>query len=311
MFLPRRHPKYLPKIFLQTMSIIFNQLLWLTMNSKLCAPCKKRHMGVTKNCDKCRERKRMWSMNNADKRRKYEKEARLKNPEKYAKKMARYQATPGGSLVLLKNNAKKRNIPFELEDEYVKYLTSQNCFYCDKETTIDKRNSIDRMINSDGYTIRNSVSCCSVCNVMKVCLDALTFIERCIQIDIGVQCHYWIDISYKSYAKYKSSVTRDGKEFVLSQEEYELLRKGKCTYCKRPSTDTHHNGIDRINSEMGYTIENCIPCCHDCNISKGKMSPEAFVEQNKKIAELWKDNIHTISNIPRQTYIWSNLSKTC
>jgi len=45
------------------------------------------------------------------------------------------------------------------------------------------------------------------------------------------------------------------------------------------------NGIDRIDSSVGYTIENCVPCCSMCNLMKLDYSPEQFLNQVKKIAE--------------------------
>ena len=36
------------------------------------------------------------------------------------------------------------------------------------------------------------------------------------------------------------------------------------------------NGIDRINSEIGYTSKNTIPCCKYCNTAKNTMTQEEF-----------------------------------
>ena len=32
------------------------------------------------------------------------------------------------------------------------------------------------------------------------------------------------------------------------------------------------NGIDRVDNSKGYTIDNVIPCCRNCNIAKSTMS---------------------------------------
>ena len=89
-------------------------------------------------------------------------------------------------------NAKTFNRINDLEDSQVKYICSLPCTYCDKDpvpwngylntdgTTVDSRmskeatdrswiniNGIDRINNNIGYTLENSVSCCSECNFMK------------------------------------------------------------------------------------------------------------------------------------------------
>ena len=37
-----------------------------------------------------------------------------------------------------------------------------------------------------------------------------------------------------------------------------------------------HNGIDRVDSTMGYAIDNCVPCCKTCNIAKHTMTTIEF-----------------------------------
>ena len=44
------------------------------------------------------------------------------------------------------------------------------------------------------------------------------------------------------------------------------------------------NGIDRLDSNVCYTVENCRPCCKDCNYMKGTYDPRTFIERAKKIA---------------------------
>lgn len=38
------------------------------------------------------------------------------------------------------------------------------------------------------------------------------------------------------------------------------------------------NGIDRIDSKIGYTTENTVPCCKYCNTAKNTMTQEQFKE---------------------------------
>jgi hypothetical protein len=45
------------------------------------------------------------------------------------------------------------------------------------------------------------------------------------------------------------------------------------------------NGIDRLDSSLGYTIENCVPCCFPCNQRKMDTPPEEFLEHMRKILD--------------------------
>lgn len=61
-----------------------------------------------------------------------------------------------------------------------------------------------------------------------------------------------------------------GREFTLTVEEYDRLRTGACYYChghlaRIPGV----GGLDRIDNTKGYTIDNVLPCCAICNVTRG------------------------------------------
>lgn len=82
-------------------------------------------------------------------------------------------------LLSYKNNAKARNLVWELSDEIVFIMIKSPCFYCgiiNGNTRWDNRyknkrkllyNGIDRIDNNKGYTVENSVPCCGSCNLFK------------------------------------------------------------------------------------------------------------------------------------------------
>lgn len=43
------------------------------------------------------------------------------------------------------------------------------------------------------------------------------------------------------------------------------------------------NGVDRVNNNKGYETSNCVPCCKYCNVMKGTMSRQQFIDKCKKI----------------------------
>ncbi|AGE58963.1 hypothetical protein PBCVOR070422_071R [Paramecium bursaria Chlorella virus OR0704.2.2] len=234
-------------------------------------------------------------------------EKRANEPEVALAKSQTYSNSSIGKCRDIVSGAKQRQIDVDMTRDDIMKLTDMPCFYCGTETT-DKvsRNGIDRMNNLIGYTLNNSVSCCWMCNNMKKCLDALTFVERCAHISYehggsGQVTDKWFDVIGKSYARYKSRINREAKHvFELTYEQYITLRKQSCFYCHRVSTtDKHLNGIDRKDSNIGYILENCVSCCGGCNLAKGTNLPNVFIEQCKKIA-VYK---HDIPKMPRQLCI--------
>jgi hypothetical protein len=90
---------------------------------------------------------------------------------------------------LYKKNAGYRNLPFELTKDDFRRITKENCFYCGAEPgRLHKRfisngaylcNGVDRVINDTGYTVKNSVACCTDCNMMKKAMTVEHFIRAC------------------------------------------------------------------------------------------------------------------------------------
>ena len=90
---------------------------------------------------------------------------------------------------IYKFHAERRKIPFELAKFQFRLLTEDVCFYCGAVPSQIHRNrsckgdyiynGVDRKINSLGYTVENSVSCCGTCNVMKMEMSVDDFINAC------------------------------------------------------------------------------------------------------------------------------------
>lgn len=84
---------------------------------------------------------------------------------------------------------------------------------------------------------------------------------------------------------YVSNAKRQGREFALTDEQFRTLTSADCWYCgaspqkvSRTTTGTYvYNGIDRMDSFKGYTIDNCVPCCSVCNRTKNDLSAAEFL----------------------------------
>ena len=301
--------------------------------------CRKIHEDITSNGPDCKAYMRDYNRKNKDRISRQKAEKYIANPERVKEQSTkRYQEkkdtileqmkeyrerrydyirdretskanTREGKYLKIIANAEERKRIVGMTKDEIMNMTDLPCVYCGKET-IDgvKRNGIDRMDNSVGYILSNCAPCCEICNYMKQSLDPHTFVERCAQISfayggIGMITEYWIDTNFMSFAKYRAKTIREGGSFELTKEEYEYLRQQTCMYCRRPTTETHHNGIDRIDSNIGYIRSNCVTCCGGCNIAKGKKTPDEFIDQCKIIA----DREHDFPDIPRYIYIWGRV----
>lgn len=83
----------------------------------------------------------------------------------------------------------------------------------------------------------------------------------------------------------KSTARRRKKEWVLTFEEFFKIASGPCVYCKAGlSKNVSGTHIDRKNSRLGYTAENCVSACGSCNVQKGRIltyEDFMFIKQNK------------------------------
>lgn len=281
----------------------YNSTYYIENKNKLLENAKEYY---EKNTDSILSTKAKYYINNKEKILSSKREYYTRNDESIRDKLnARYNTAEGKYKEIIKS-AKYRKIQVKMTKEEIISVTENECFYCGKETTADLRNGIDRMNNDVCYTIHNSVSCCKMCNYMKQCLDPRTFIERCAQISFyhdgpGEITNYWSDVMFKSYKIYRFQITNSRKlDFELTETEYNTLREKECYFCKRRSNEQHSNGIDRVDSNVGYIINNCISCCRDCNVAKKSYSAEEFITKCKLITT----RKHNFPDMPRQLIIW-------
>ena len=91
------------------------------------------------------------------------------------------------------------------------------------------------------------------------------------------------------YRGYQNSAKRRDLVFSLSEYQFRELIFQNCFYCDSPPfqirRDRHrpkghiiHGGIDRKDNTIGYTPDNCVPCCKTCNRAKDIMPITEFKE---------------------------------
>ena len=91
------------------------------------------------------------------------------------------------------------------------------------------------------------------------------------------------------YNKYAGDAKKRKHNFALSLEEFESVVSRPCKYCGEFSyLSEKMNGVDRIDSTLGYILSNCVPCCSMCNRMKFTYSVDEFISHIHKIASFRK-----------------------
>lgn len=113
-------------------------------------------------------------------------------------------------------------------------------------------------------------------------------------------------LEYKMYCFYRSGAKQRHIEWSLSEEEFKTLIKDKCHYCgEEPSRHQSVsyrddfelvNGIDRIDSSKGYSIDNCVSCCNTCNLMKNVLAKNIFLN---KVSQIYNYSIKSSTTIPK------------
>lgn len=77
----------------------------------------------------------------------------------------------------------------------------------------------------------------------------------------------------RQFSNYQNGARRRGYVWVLSLEEFRGIFLGSCDYCGCATA----LGVDRVDNTIGYTLENCVPCCKPCNLAKRDMPRNEFI----------------------------------
>lgn len=79
------------------------------------------------------------------------------------------------------------------------------------------------------------------------------------------------------YNTYKHRAYKKSIPFELSKYAFKDMTQRVCFYCgsypnnkcsKSVNGDYVYNGLDRLDSSKGYTLDNIVPCCKKCNEAK-------------------------------------------
>ena len=89
------------------------------------------------------------------------------------------------------------------------------------------------------------------------------------------------------FASYIKSASGRKHDWFLTKDEFRSKVTSNCVYCgvhpsleRKPNKGVNggffYTGIDRVENTTGYTEENTVSCCWDCNRAKGVMTVADF-----------------------------------
>ena len=101
----------------------------------------------------------------------------------------------------------------------------------------------------------------------------------------------YLDTPQGRLTSVKASANTRKIEFKLTNQEAISIMENPCLYC----SSIKRIGIDRLDSNECYEVDNCVPCCAMCNKMKNTYSKDAFVEQCLKIAKHFESPLHDMT----------------
>ena len=170
------------------------------------------------------------------------------------------------------SSAKRRRLPKFVNLDQMNLLKEKMmnaCFYCGFAVPEGHRlNGLDCVDPNEGYTVENTVSACTPCNIMKNIKTIDAFVSHVRR----VICEPATGPPASIPQILRKSQKPTSKLNDLSKERITSLHLSHCTYCGLfPAL-----GIDRMNSSVHYTSENSVACCTECNLAKNDLSIDEF-----------------------------------
>lgn len=93
------------------------------------------------------------------------------------------------------------------------------------------------------------------------------------------------------YAAYRGGAQHRNLEFLLTFEEFCSFWQKPCHYCgEKPETV----GLDRVDSDKGYILNNIVSCCSMCNRIKSDFTVTELLMHIKKMIQLqeqWSNSV--------------------
>jgi len=167
----------------------------------------------------------------------------------------------------------------------------------------------------EGTHKRRYVACRCDCGVyFKIRYDAMCH-------SVGCWCARISKTPFEyNYREWKGKAERRNIKFNLTMEEFIKLCETNCYFCnsnprRKGRRLAKITGIDRLDSDKDYDIENCVSCCTKCNFMKKWFSENYFLNKivkiyNKSILNVSHENTYSIKIKWEKSYKSFNKSIT-
>ena len=202
-----------------------------------------------------------------------------------------------GKLKSYKKVASDSGREFSLTDMQTLAMMRNPCSIC-LEPATDTGNGITRLrCSSDNgtsdigdFTIENTATACTACNIMKGFRTVEDFVDICRHISthrgLGDFGSFHDVFPNNTSKRGRSAYLTESKTHALSTEQFNDIVAMPCHYCgKLASPPSHYNGLDRLDSMVRvYTTTSCVSCCGTCNVAKQRYTEDQFLAHCAKVA---------------------------
>jgi hypothetical protein len=104
-----------------------------------------------------------------------------------------------------------------------------------------------------------------------------------------------------SFKRYENRAKNKNLEWFITKEEfYEIINK-ECYLCGKKTDKQHKNGVDRVDNNLGYTVENIKPCCGECNYMKNDYNIDELFNKFKMIYDNFNKKCDFIEKLNETT----------
>lgn len=101
------------------------------------------------------------------------------------------------------------------------------------------------------------------------------------------------------YKDYKNKCVKKGIYFDLTYEQFKWFAEKPCMYCGQVDSnfakrshqralDWKYNGLDRVDTNLGYYTENIVTCCKYCNRAKSDQTLQDYIDRCHAVVERFK-----------------------
>lgn len=118
----------------------------------------------------------------------------------------------------------------------------------------------------------------------------------CLRSDLNAERNRQLRLSKPWEAEFNNFLSQAnyrGLTCNLKLTDFTTLVTSPCVYCGQPphaepktvlmrEAGEKRHGVDRMDPSKGYIGGNCVSCCKDCNLAKGSLTFNEFIETIKR-----------------------------